>query len=87
MLKIEAVKMFRVRMPLLDPFRTAYGSDEAIESVLVRLTSGDLYGWGEASPLQAPTYSPECAAGVFLVLRDFLAPMRRSGLSIVIASV
>jgi len=61
-------------MPLVYPFRTAYGSDAAVESVLVRLRSGESYGWGEAQPFHHPTYCPEYSAGVFLTVRDVLAP-------------
>src|SRR5690242_13397259 len=71
---IDRIDLYRVAMPLLVPWRTAYGEDAVIESVLVRMTSGAHSGWGEASPLAAPTYSPEWAAGVFQVARDFLAP-------------
>lgn len=73
-MKIESIGIYRVAMPLLYPWRTAYGEDYVIESVLVRMTSGDFTGWGEASPLAAPTYSPEWAAGVYLLVRDCLAP-------------
>jgi len=75
MFKIEKVKIFHVKMPLISPFNTAYGSDEVIHTVLVQITSGDLYGWGESCPLQLPTYSPEWAAGIFMVLRDVLVPL------------
>jgi hypothetical protein len=34
----------------------------------------DVAGWGEASPLAAPTYSPEWAAGVFATMKTWLAP-------------
>ena len=61
-------------MPLLYPWRTAYGEDYVIESVLVRMGSGDLAGWGEATPLASPNYSPEWAAGVYILVRDWLAP-------------
>jgi O-succinylbenzoate synthase len=71
---INRIDLYRVAMPLISPWRTAYGEDAVIESVLVKMTSGDLAGWGEASPLAAPTYSPEWAAGVFMVARDWLAP-------------
>jgi O-succinylbenzoate synthase len=73
-MRIESIEIRRVAMPLLYPFRTAYGSDDTIESILLRIRSGDCYGWGESSPLRCPTYSPETAAGVFMVVRDFLAP-------------
>jgi len=73
-MKIERIDLYRVAMPLISPWRTAYGDDAVIESVLVRMTGGGGIGWGEASPLAAPTYSPEWAAGVFQVARDWLAP-------------
>src|SRR5262245_59565677 len=73
-MRIERIDLYRVAMPLLSPWRTAYGDDAVIESVLVRMTSDGESGWGESSPLTAPTYSPEWAAGVFQVARDFLAP-------------
>jgi O-succinylbenzoate synthase len=38
------------------------------------MASGDTVGWGEASPGNAPMSSGEWAAGVFAVLRDWLAP-------------
>jgi O-succinylbenzoate synthase len=71
---IERIDLYRVAMPLLYPWRTAYGEDAVIESVLVKMTSGGLVGWGEASPLAAPTYSPEWAGGVFATMRAWLAP-------------
>ena len=73
-MRIEFIDLYKVRMPLVYPFRTAYGSDEVIEAVLVRLGSGERSGWGESQPFAAPCYSPEFAAGVFEVLRDWLAP-------------
>ena len=72
---IERIELYHVRMPLRSPWVTAYGSDEAIDSVLVRLTSGSAYGWGEATPLRFPTYSPEWGTGVFMVVRDVLSPV------------
>ena len=77
--RIESIDVYRVAMPLVYPFRTAFGDDEVIESVLVRLGSGGLYGWGEVSPLKYPAYSPECAAGVFMMIRDFLAALVLGG--------
>jgi O-succinylbenzoate synthase len=73
-MQIDSIELFHVAMPLIYPWRTAYGEDAAIESVLVRMQSGDLVAWGESSPLAAPCYSPEWAAGIFACLRDWLAP-------------
>lgn len=76
-MKIEAIDIFHVRMPLIEPWRTAYGSDDAIESVLVRMRGEGIDGWGESSPLAKPCYSPEYAGGVFAVLRDCFVPHLR----------
>ncbi len=73
-MKIDSIELFHVQMPLLYPWRTAYGEDAAIESVLARVQSGDLVGWGETAPFAAPCYSPEWAGGAFACLRDWLAP-------------
>src|SRR5690349_16883690 len=71
---IDRIDVFHVSMPLIYPWRTAYGEDAAIESVLVRMQSGDLVGWGESSPLAAPCYSPEWAGGVYACVCKWLAP-------------
>ena len=73
-MKIDSIELFHVAMPLVVPWRTAYGEDAAIESVLVRMASGPHVGWGESCPLAAPCYSAEWAAGVFACLRDWMAP-------------
>lgn len=61
-------------MPLVYPFRTAFGNDDRIESIVVALHSGVQVGWGEASPWQNPYYSGESAGTAHLVAREFLAP-------------
>lgn len=73
-MKIETIEIYRVSMPLVYPFRTAFGDAEVIDSVLVKMQSGGLAGWGEAAPWGSPLYSAEWAAGVYLLVRDWLAP-------------
>ncbi len=73
-MRIDTAEIRRVVMPLISPWRTAYGEDAAIHSVLVRLGSDGVEAWGEACPLYAPTYSPESALGVYETCREFLLP-------------
>jgi len=61
-------------MPLVSPWRTAYGEDAAAHSVLVRLESGGVAAWGESCPLYAPAYSPESALSAYETCREFLLP-------------
>lgn len=74
-MRIDQIELFHVRMPLLNPWRTAYGEDAAIETVLCRMSSGSLHAWGEASPLAAPCYSSEWAGGVLETCRRWFAPV------------
>ncbi|MBX3443728.1 MAG: o-succinylbenzoate synthase [Planctomyces sp.] len=73
-MRIDRIDLFHIAMPLLRPWRTAYGEDSVIESVLCRLSSGDRAAWGESCPLAAPTYSPEWAGGVFEAVHRWLGP-------------
>ena len=73
-MKIDRIELFHVAMPLISPWRTAYGEDAACHSVFCRLTSGSVAAWGESAPLAAPCYSSEWAGGVFAVAKQWLAP-------------
>ncbi len=73
-MKIERIDLYWVKLPLVYPWRTAYGEDWEIHSVLVRMEGAGTYGWGETTPLFAPTYSPEHTGGVFYTIRDHFAP-------------
>lgn len=74
-MKIEAAEIRYVELPLISPWRTAYGEDAAIHSVLVRLTGGGESAWGESTPFYAPTYSPESARSVYETAREFFLPI------------
>jgi O-succinylbenzoate synthase len=73
-MKISRIDLFHVAMPLIYPWRTAYGEDAACHSLLCRMTSGSVSAWGESAPLAAPCYSPEWAGGIFATAREWLAP-------------
>jgi O-succinylbenzoate synthase len=71
---VESIDVFHVRMPLVSPFRTAFADQDSIESLLVRMRSAGLEGWGETAPLSPPRYSGEYTGGAFAVICGFLAP-------------
>ena len=73
-MRIDRIELYHVAMPLIYPWRTAYGEDADVHSVLCCLHSGSNSAWGESSPLAAPCYSPEYAAGVFDVCRRWFGP-------------
>jgi L-alanine-DL-glutamate epimerase-like enolase superfamily enzyme len=71
---IDSLSIFHVALPRKTPKIIAGRPCETLETVLVKLSSGDAVGWGEAAPGNAPTGTSEWAAGAFAVLRDWLAP-------------
>ncbi len=71
---IDSIEIFHLALPLQQPLRTPRGPRNKLETVLVAVHGGGATGWGEASPGNAPWTGPEWAAGVFSLLRDWLAP-------------
>jgi len=73
-MQIDSIELFHLALPLRRPVELPCGPAEALETVLVRVQSGDAAGWGEAAPGNAPLSSHEWAAGAFACLKDYLAP-------------
>ena len=73
-MKIDSAEVRYVELPLISPWRTAYGEDATIHSVIVRLESGGQVAWGEATPFFAPTYSSESAVSAYETVKQFLLP-------------
>jgi O-succinylbenzoate synthase len=74
-MKIDTIEVFYVALPLIYPWRTAYGEDPAIHTVIIKMVSGEYAGWGETTPLRAPTYSPESAMSAYHTITEFIAPL------------
>jgi len=73
-MKIDEIELFHLQLPLTTPLQTACGSWDRLETVYVCMRSGDVAGWGEATAGNGPLWHAESAAGIFLVLRNWLAP-------------
>ncbi len=73
-MRIDRLDVYHVAMPLIYPWRTSYGEDYDIHSVLVKATSGEHVAWSEACPLQAPLYLPESVLSVFYHVTEFFGP-------------
>jgi O-succinylbenzoate synthase len=74
MTRIEAVELRRVRMPLVAPFRTSFGSYTERDILLLRVVTSDGEGWGECVALPDPAYSSEYVEGCQHVLTEHLLP-------------
>lgn len=73
-MRVEAVEVIRVSLPMLAPFRAAHGMVTERQSLLVRVESDRGMGWGECPALMAPTYTHEYIDGAELVLVGHLLP-------------
>lgn len=79
-MKLEAVELLLIRLPLLRPFRTSFGTLTDKEAILVRAIDGDgLEGWGECAVAEDPLYSEEWNPGAWMILRDYLVPAALEG--------
>ena len=73
-MRIDRLDVYHVAMPLIYPWRTAYGEDSDIHSVLVKATSGEHTAWTESTPFFAPHYLPESAGSVFYHVTEVFGP-------------
>ena len=74
-MRIDRLDIYHVSMPLIYPWRTAYGEDHAIDSVLVKATSDGVTAWSEATPFRAPHYVPESAGSVYHLVSEIFGPL------------
>jgi len=72
--KLVEVELRRVRLPLVAPFRTSFGTQTAREALLVRVAGADSEGWGECVAMEEPLYSSEYVDGAQHVIRHHLLP-------------
>ena len=72
--KLEAVELRRVALPLVTPFRTSFGLQLERDALLVRVITDVGDGWGECVAMAEPLYSSEYADGAQDVMRAHLIP-------------
>src|SRR3954451_23299024 len=73
-MKLEAIELRRIALPLVAPFRTSFGTQTDRDILLVRAMTPDGEGWAECVALSEPTYSPEYVDMAQHVIRRFLVP-------------
>lgn len=74
-MKIEAITLHHLRMPLVAPFETSFGREIDRECILVEVRSEGLVGYGECAASRSPGYNYETTATALHILKDFIAPL------------
>ncbi len=73
-MKLTGVELRRIKMPLVAPFRTSFGTETNRDALLVRVVTNDAEGWGECVAMADPLYSSEYVDAAADVLRRFFIP-------------
>ncbi len=73
-MKIEQIKLYRVALPFLHPFKYGGGELSSHSCLLVAIDSEGLTGWGECPTFTQPFYTSETITTADHILRDFLIP-------------
>ncbi|MDJ0579575.1 o-succinylbenzoate synthase [Crocosphaera sp.] len=71
---IESAELFLFELPFIKSYQTSYGEMNQKRSIIVKLSTYNLSGYGEASTLPFPFYLPEYTDTSYIVLKDLILP-------------
>ncbi len=73
-MRIDAIFLRELRLPLVKPFQTSFGTTTERRILLVELRGEGLSGWGECVAGEHPFFSDETIDTAWLVIQQELAP-------------
>jgi O-succinylbenzoate synthase len=73
-MKIDAIDIYWMKLPLAFVWKTSYADQHFTDTILVRLEGGGHEAWGESCPPLIPGYSAEHTLAVFHTLREHMVP-------------
>jgi O-succinylbenzoate synthase len=74
--KISAIELREIRLPLIHFFETSFGRTTERRIILARVIDSDgAEGWGECTAGEGPFYSNEWVDSAWATLQQYLAPM------------
>ena len=73
-MKLEAVELIRLNVPLKSAFRTSFSSVNLHQVVWAHAITDVGEGWAECGANERPDYSSEYHTGAMAVLREFILP-------------
>ena len=76
---IDLIRLHRLSIPLVRPFRTSFGTETVRDVILVEAVSRDgVHGWGECVTMSWPGYSYEYGNSAIAVITEHLLPSVRA---------
>ncbi len=77
-MRIDAIILRELHMPLVRPFETSFGVTRNRRVLLAEIKSEGLTGWGECTAGERPFFSPESTDSAWAVILNELGPMLAS---------
>ena len=75
-MQIKKGEIYKIKLPLISPFRTSFGTLLDREIVFVKLyDKSGLIGFGESANLGLPVYEPEFNNSMIILLKNYLIPL------------
>jgi O-succinylbenzoate synthase len=74
-MKIDAIYLRELNLPLVRPFQTSFGTTKDRRVILAEVHSEGLIGWGECTAGEHPHFSEESVDSCWLHLAEELGPM------------
>ena len=74
-MKIDSLTLYHIRLPLVTPFATSFGSIDHKECILLELHAEGLIGYGESAVEHDPGYNYETTGTAWHILKDFVSPL------------
>ena len=71
---IESAEICLFELPFIKSYQTSYGEMNQKRSIIVKLSTSNLSGYGESSTLPCPFYLPEYTDTSYIVLKDLILP-------------
>ena len=74
-MRIERIELRKIRLPYVTPFETSGWRELGRVPVIVRMEADGVVAWRESPVATDPFYSEECTETVWLIQKEYLAPM------------
>ena len=74
-MRIDAIFLRELRLPLVQPFQTSFGTTTERRILLIELRGEGLTGWGECVAGEHPYFSDETVDTAWYVIQQELAPL------------
>jgi len=74
-MKIDRIELRQINLPYISTFRSSGWVEEGNNSVIVKVFSEGIFGWGESSVSRFPNYIEETSSTVLSIQQEVLVPL------------